>query len=119
MNGGARVGAAAIVMVLASSGALRAQLVPLSRCHAAFPCSVPYGLRPADAAANLPDAGYGNTLVGIGVDGALKPRMITWPISGDPVDDAARLYVKKNPLKPRTPTPGTAPAPAPTPAVRP
>ncbi len=115
MSRGAKFGAAAIGMLLASSGALRAQLVPLSRCHAAFPCSVPYGLRPADAAANLPDAGYGNTLVGVGLDNALRPRMIAWPISGDPVDDAARLYVKKNPLKPRTPTPG----PAATPAVKP
>ena len=119
MNRAARFCAAAIGCLLVSGGALRAQLVPLARCHAAFPCSVPYGLRPADAAANLPDAGYGNTLASVGLDSALKPRMITWPISGDPVEDAARLYVKKNPLTSRTPTPRPAPEAAPTPAVRP
>ena len=119
MKRAARFGAAAIGMLLASSGALRAQLVPLSRCHAAFPCSVPYGLRPADAAANLPDAGYGNTLIGVGVDNALKPRIIGSPLSSDPVEDAARLYVKKNPLKARTPTPRPDAKPLPTPAVKP
>lgn len=95
-----------------------AQLVPLARCHAAIPCSIPYGLRPADAVANLPDARLGNSLVGVGVglDNGLKPRLAVSPVSEDPVEAASRLYVRKNPLKSAkpgaTPTPGPKTAPA-------
>lgn len=89
-----------------------AQLVPLARCHAAYPCNVPYGLRPADAVANLPDAQLGNALVSVGVDNAFKPKLIASPVSGDPVEGAARLYLRKNPLGLRTPTPKPAATPA-------
>jgi hypothetical protein len=70
-------------------------------------------LRPADAVSNLPDAGFGNSLLGVGVavDSSLKPRLAAAPISEDPVEGAARLYVKKNPLK-------TKPTASPTPAPR-
>ena len=88
-----------------------AQLVPLARCHAAYPCNVPYGLRPADAAANLPDAQLGNALVSVGVDNAFKPKLIASPISDDPVEGAARLYLRKNPIVLRTPTPKPAAKP--------
>jgi hypothetical protein len=91
----------------------RAQLVPLTRCQAAFPCSEPYGLRPADAVANLPDARLGNTLVGGSINGAFKLHLAAPHASSDPAEDAARLYVRKNPLKP-TPTPTPAPTAAPT-----
>jgi hypothetical protein len=106
-----RTGALAVVALALLAAPAGAQLVPLARCQAAFPCSVPYGLRPADAVANLPDARLGNSLVGVGVDSALKPRVLSWPISSDPVEDAARIYVKKNPLK----APRATPSPAPTP----
>jgi hypothetical protein len=86
------------------------QLVPLARCHAAYPCSVPYGLRPADAVANNPDAALGNSLVGVGVDNAFKPRLLSSPVSSDPSEAAARRYVKKYPLRPKTTgTPGPGP----------
>ncbi len=100
---------------LLAAGGARAQLVPLSRCQAAYPCNLPYGLRPADAVANLPDARGGSTLIGVGVDGALKPRVIAPPVSGDVAEDAARLYVLKHPLAPPAkPTPVPAkPAPSP------
>lgn len=79
-----------------------AQLVPLARCHAAFPCNMPYALLPADAAKNLPDAQLGNTLIGVGVDGALQPRLVASPspLSTDFAEDAARLYVLRHPLPP-------------------
>ncbi|MGE5413517.1 MAG: hypothetical protein ACM3NW_05025 [Syntrophomonadaceae bacterium] len=107
--------------LLLASGAARGQLVPLARCHAAYPCSLPYGLRPADAVANLPDAQLGNALVGVGVDGALKPRLISPPVSGDFAENAARLYVLKNPppAKPSpTPPPKNGGAPDPRSEIR-
>jgi hypothetical protein len=104
----------AVVGVLAA-GSAGAQLVPLARCQAAYPCNLPYGLRPADAVANLPDARGGSTLISVGVDGAFKPRVIAPPVSGDFAEDAARLYVLKHPLPPTAkPTPAPAkPEPSP------
>jgi hypothetical protein len=90
--------AAAAAMALAAVA--RAQLVPLARCQAAYPCNMPYGLLPADAAANLPDARLGNSLIGVAVNGAFKPRLAVSPVSPDFADDAARLYVLKHPLAP-------------------
>jgi hypothetical protein len=103
--------AAAGLMALAGTAA--AQLVPLTRCQAAFPCSVPYGLRPADAVANLPDARLGNTFVGGTVNGSFQTQLVAPHASSDPAEDAARLYVRKNPLPP-TSTPTPAPTAAPT-----
>jgi hypothetical protein len=106
----------AVVGLTAAATTASAQLVPLARCHAAFPCSVPYGLRPADAVTNLPDAGIGNSLIGIelGANG-FKPRLAVAPVSEDPAESAARMYVHRNPLAfKKTPTPGAA-APPPTP----
>jgi hypothetical protein len=119
MRRAALLGALAVAALAAVASA---QLVPLARCHAAFPCSVPYGLRPADAVANNPDAALGNSLIGVGVDGALKPRIVASPVSSDPSEDAARLYVKKFPLKPKTtgtPAPKAAAAPKATPTPGP
>ena len=108
-------GVAAGLTLFATAGL--AQLVPLARCHAAIPCSIPYGLRPADAVSNLPDAGFGNSLIGVGlaVDNGLKARVAVSPVSEDPVESAARLYVRKNPLKAPRPTPTPRPSAAPTP----
>ncbi len=101
--------ALAVCALLALCAAAQAQIVPLSRCHAAIPCSIPFGLRPADAAALSPYAatGQGNTAVavGAGIEEGLKPRVLRPAASEDPVESAARLYVKRNPPKP-TPTPG-------------
>ncbi len=91
-----------------AAGAARAQLVPLARCRAAFPCNMPYALLPAEAAANLPDAQLGNTLIGVGVDSQLKVRVVAPPVSTDFAADAARLYVLKHPL-PAKPSPTPAP----------
>jgi len=105
-----------LVALLAPAGTALAQLVPLTRCQAAFPCSVPYGLRPADAVTNLPDARLGNSLIGagVGLDNGLKVRVAVSPVSEDPSEGAARLFLRKNPLKPKaTPTPGPTPAAAP------
>jgi hypothetical protein len=90
-----------------AAGAL-AQLVPLTTCHAALPCSIPYGLRPADSVQNLAHAngGPGNTALTVqsGV-GDLKFSLVK-PVSEDPAESAARIFVRKNPslLKP-TPKP--------------
>ena len=93
-----------------------AQLVPVSTCHAALPCSIPYGLRPADAVQNLANnanGGPGNTAMTFGINSNMQVRLVK-PISEDPTDFAARLFVKKNPhlVKP-TPAPTPAPAAAP------
>jgi hypothetical protein len=106
-----RVALLAAAAIAGFAGSASGQLVPLARCQAALPCSIPYGLRPADAVANLPDAGLGNTLVGVAVDGALKPRIAAPAMSSDPVEAAARIYVKKNPLPERASTPAPTPVP--------
>ncbi len=104
------VGAASVAVAAAAAG----QLVELTRCHAAIPCSIPFGLRPSSTVANSPFAngGPGNTAIGFhaAVEYPLKPRLIRPPVSEDPVESAARLYVKKNPLKL---TPVSTPTPAP------
>ncbi len=101
-------GALSIAVAAAAAG----QLVELTRCHAATPCSIPFGLRPSGSVANNPFAntGPGNAAIGVGtgLDGGFKLHWIRAPVSQDPVESAARLYVKKNPLKLRTvstPTP--------------
>jgi hypothetical protein len=106
----ARLAAAGLLVVGAAvlGAPAEAQLVPLARCHAAFPCNMPYALLPADAAKNLPDAQLGNTLIGVGVNGALQPRLVASPspLSSDFAEGAARLYVLKHPLPPPAkPTP--------------
>jgi hypothetical protein len=93
-----RIALFAAAGLVAWAGAAAGQLVPLTRCQAAFPCSVPYGLRPADAVA---------------INGAFKTRLVAPHPSSDPAEEAARLYVRKNPLQP-TPTPTLAPTAAPT-----
>jgi hypothetical protein len=97
---------------LALTAGAAAQLVPVSTCHAALPCSIPYGLRPADAVqnhANNANGGPGNTAMTLGINSNMQVRLVK-PISEDPTDLAARLFVKKNPhlVKP-TPVPTPAP----------
>ena len=89
-----------------------AQLVPITTCHAAIPCSIPFGLRPADSLANNPYGNSGNTgpVVATSVDAALKPRLVMRPVSEDPADSAARIFVKRNPHL-------LGPTPRPTPRV--
>ncbi len=109
MRRAALVGLAGFV-ALASGAA--AQLVPVSTCHAALPCSIPYGLRPADAVQNLANnanGGPGNTAFSLGLNGNMNVRLIT-PISEDPSEAAARIFVRKNPLLVK-PTPVPTPPP--------
>jgi hypothetical protein len=100
----------AVVWVGLASAA-QAQLVPLSQCGAAIPCSIPVGLRPADAAALSPyaRAGQGNTLISVEavVEDGLKPRVVTRAAAEDPSERAARLFVKRFSLRTPTPTPGS------------
>lgn len=124
--------AVAAASLLLAAAVARAQLVPITRCNAAIPCNIPMGLRPADAAAWTPgnNIGRGNTGISVssGIDNGFKPEIDRPPVSEDPVEAAARMYVRKNPAPgaaastPRT-TPGAAakaaPAPAPTPAPTP
>ena len=97
---------------LALAAGADAQLVPVSTCHAALPCSIPYGLRPADAVQNLANnanGGPGNTAMTLGINSNMQVRLVK-PISEDPTDFAARLFVKKNPHLVK-PTPAPTPAP--------
>jgi hypothetical protein len=90
-----------------------AQIVPITRCNAAIPCNIPYGLRPADAAGWTPgsNVGQGNTGISVSTDftNGLVPKIDKPPVSEDPVEAAARMYVRKYP----------APNPAPKPAATP
>jgi len=99
---------------------VRAQLVPISECNAAIPCSIPKGLRPADAAALAPNgrAAGPNTAVGARLNPAegFKPEIITREIAEDPSDRAARIFIKRNP---GFAMPRTAPTPVPTPPKKP
>ncbi len=98
---------------LAFAARAQAQLVPISTCHAALPCSIPYGLRPADSVQNLANnanGGPGNTALTLGLHDNMKIRLIT-PVSDDPSEYAARIFVKKNPPLVK-PTPAPTPAPA-------
>src|SRR4051812_43932182 len=53
-----RTFAVALLACAVAAGA-SAQLVPVTQRNAAIPCSIPYGLRPADAAAWTPGAKVG------------------------------------------------------------
>jgi hypothetical protein len=109
-----RAGLLAAVGMIMLAATATAQLVPLERCHAAYPCSLPFGLRPADSLANNPYGSVGSTLIGVksGLENGLKPKVVTWPVSQDPSEFAARIFVQKNPqlansasAPTRTPTP--------------
>ncbi|HEX4439851.1 MAG TPA: hypothetical protein VH854_07250 [Thermoanaerobaculia bacterium] len=110
-----RASAAAAFLLLTLTTAARGQLVPITRCQAAIPCSIPYGLRPADAAAWTPGAriGQGNTAISVRVDERLKPEVQAPNVSEDPTERAARIFMRKNPLP--TPKPTSKPTPAPKP----
>ncbi len=90
--------AALLVFVAAAASA---QIVPITRCNAAIPCNIPYGLRPADAAGWTPgsNVGQGNTGISMSTDftDGLMPKIDKPPVSEDPVEAAARMYVRKFP----------------------
>ncbi len=104
--------AAAVFLAAAASG--RAQLVPITRCNSAIPCNIPMGLRPADAAAWTPgnNLGQGNTGISVssGLDHGIKPKIDRPPVSEDPVEAAARMYVRRYPVA-STPRPAGIPTP--------
>jgi hypothetical protein len=118
--------AAAVLLLSAASvpAVVLAQIVPVTRCNAAIPCNIPYGLRPADAAGWTPGAnvGQGNTAVSLSTDftNGLAPKIDRPPLSEDPVEAAARMYVRRYPApgtpKPVSTKPAAKPVPAPTPA---
>ena len=105
---------AAGTLLAACAAAASAQLVPITRCNGAIPCSIPMGLRPADAAAWTPGAktGQGNTgmSVSFGIEEGLKPKLDVPHVSDDPSDRAARIFMKRNRLPTPKPTPKPAPA---------
>ena len=94
-----RLALAALVWALAVADA-GAQLVPLSQCGSALPCSLPIGLRPAAAAALSPygRVGNGNSLIGVEVAGpeGFKPEVMTRGVAEDPSDRPARILLKHN-----------------------
>lgn len=106
--------------------ALRAQLVPITRCNSAIPCNIPYGIRPADAAGWTPgsNVGQGNTALSMSTNftDGLMPKIDKPPVSEDPVEAAARMYVRKYPAPAttkKTQESANPPAAKPTPAPAP
>jgi len=109
-----RVASVAAAVLLAAAASARAQLVPITRCNSAIPCNIPMGLRPADAAAWTPgnNLGQGNTGISVssGLDNGLHPKIDRPPVSEDPVEAAARMYVRRYPVG-GTPRPTGLPSP--------
>src|SRR5262245_37139782 len=107
-----RMALSAMLGVLAAAAPVYAQLVPITRCNAAIPCNIPCGLRPADAAGWTPgnNLGQGNTAMSLSTDftNGITPKIDKPPISEDPVEAAARMYVRKYPAAPGST--GKAPA---------
>jgi hypothetical protein len=107
------VASVASAVFLAAAASARAQLVPITRCNSAIPCNIPMGLRPADAAAWTPgnNLGQGNTGISVssGLD-KLQPKIDRPPVSEDPVEAAARMYVRRYPVG-GTPRPTGVPTP--------
>jgi hypothetical protein len=116
-----RAAAVAAAMLLAS--AVRAQLVPITRCNSAIPCNIPIGLRPADAAAWTPgnNLGQGNTGISVssGIDDGLHPKIDRPPVSEDPVEAAARMYLRHYPAPPPAKAPAIPAANRPIPTPHP
>jgi len=122
--------AAAFLATIASTAPALAQIVPITRCNAAIPCNIPYGLRPADAAGWTPgsNVGQGHTGMSLSTDftDGLKPKIDRHPVSEDPVEAAARMYVRKFPAPATRKSPGASvesrqlkPTPRPTPPPEP
>ena len=107
---------AAAFLLVSFAAALPAQIVPVTRCNAAIPCNIPYGLRPADAAGWTPgsNVGQGNTGISVSTNFAdgLLPKVDKPPVSEDPVEAAARMYVRKYPAPATTKQPTPNPTPA-------
>jgi hypothetical protein len=114
------VASVAAAVFLAAAASARAQLVPITRCNSAIPCNIPMGLRPADAAAWTPgnNLGQGNTGISVssGLDNGIRPKIDRPPVSEDPVEAAARMYVRRYPAG-GTPRPTGIATPKPTPAA--
>ena len=113
----------AVAAAACASLPLFAQIVPITRCNAAIPCNIPYGLRPADAAGWTPgsNVGQGNTGISMSTNftDGIVPKIDKPPISEDPVEAAARMYVRKYPVPATTKVaPKNAPARTPTPAAK-
>jgi hypothetical protein len=103
------------LLVAASVAEVSAQIVPITRCNAAIPCNIPYGLRPADTAGWTPgsNVGQGNTGISMSTNfsDGLVPKIDKPPISEDPVEAAARMYVRKYPAPAVTKMPTPKPTP--------
>jgi hypothetical protein len=102
-----RAASTTLIAALAVGSPAAAQLVPVSRCQAAIPCSIPFGLRPVDSVAGSPYAHAGNAAISVsaGVEEGLRPKIDRPRVSEDPVEFAARVFVRRNPLPPPRPTP--------------
>ena len=123
-----RLAVIGVILFFAAAAQVSAQLVPITRCNAAIPCNIPYGLRPADAAGWTPgnNLGQGHTGMSMSTDfsNGIVPQIDRHPVSEDPVEAAARMYVRKYPSAPgstaKAPAVKSAAAPnAPSPAAKP
>ena len=101
---------------LAAASQARAQFVQLTRCQAAMPCAIPFGIRykpdPLLAAAwgNMP-----HTVISMRADPARPFETPAIDLSKaldrqDWAREAARIFVLRNPPKPQTAPPGEAAA---------
>ncbi len=93
--------AAAGAFVLATPA--RAQFVPLTRCHGAWPCSQPFGLqyKPDPLLAGPWAQGAPTSAVSAHVELKAQPKVELdkpkTPAADDPVEASVRYFVKKHP----------------------
>jgi hypothetical protein len=75
-----------------AAGTASAQFVPLARCHAAFPCSIPFGLQYGpDPLIAGPYAHLTNTAVSARMEIATPPRFeLDRPLDQKALDEALR-----------------------------
>lgn len=105
-----------------AAGSASAQFVQLSRCHAAFPCSIPFGLqyRPDPLIAGF-YADVPNTAVSGRIEIATPLKVeVDRPIDQKAIDEAIRKTLEIGRTgKPAAMAPAAFAPPAPPPAVEP
>ena len=99
---------------LVAAGSASAQMVPLSRCRSAYPCSFPFGLQYApDPLIAGPYAQVPNTAVSGRIELKAPIRFeLNRPVDQNAIDEAVRKSIEiHNPAEaPPAPSKGTAPA---------
>ncbi len=97
---------------LFAASAARAQFVPFTRCHGAYPCNVPFVIqyKPDPLIAGPYPSAPSSSAVSAHVELKKNPEVVLdkpateLPLSDDPVEASVRAFLKRNPgFKPKDP----------------